>query len=553
MTAFKIILCLFLFISTTGNASTHAHRQKPKTTRPFHVAKASPLPTDLSCLQLNCLLDLTGYEYYQNVTFDPQLAINPKNPKNMVLVLQQDVLTNAAYNGSATLGVAALYTMDGGSTWSQSNLVLSRCQGATNYKANDNFMSAYFPSVTFDKEGNCYILSSSYNLFAGDHQPNINVSEGNIVAKSVNGGISWDQVSAAFRDDGSCHFLDFPQIYGDPFRKNTVYIVSSDHTCLSGDCDDPNYTGNQNIFFQKTTDGGTTWSDPILIDSFPPVDRVKCTPRPILNQIITLPDHHHTLVVTTVIQSHVPGELVPVPQDKIYLWRSKDGGNTWKRYVVDDNVAHVMAVDPDSSDPYLPVTGLIIKDMAVNYTNGYLYIVYANPQFNPTGEAGCVIRLSKDGGKTWSPPQPINPKTVDVQTFLPSVAVAEDGSVGVLFYDFRFNTKEDPKWNTDVWFALYDKELNHRYGEVRLTKESFDTNLAIRGYNGVDPANCLFDYYLSSNIGLEPNGNNFEATFTITNDNCPVTGIAEFPCDSFPLSRDGCNRQDVVYVHIHRH
>lgn len=546
---FQRLIALSLLI----NASAYCHYVAcPKVSKPFHVARTSPLPHDLTCLNLNCPSELTGYEFYHNVTFDPQLAVNPKNPKNMVLVMQQDVLTNAEYNGSATLSVATLYTMDGGKTWNQSDLVLSRCQDATNYKANDNFMSAYFPSVTFDKSGNCYVLSSSYNLFSADHQPEINMDEGNIVAKSTDGGISWNQVSAPYRDDGTCHFLDFPQIYGDPYRKNTVYIVSSDHTCLvSEDCADPNYTGNQNIIFQKTTDGGTTWTEPTIVDSFPPDNFDTCTPRPILNQLVVLPDRHNTLIITSVLQTHVPGDLVPVPSDRIYLWRSKDGGDTWKRYNAAHNVPHVMAVDPDSSDPFLPVTGLIIKDMAVNQDNGFLYIVYADPKFNPNGGAGCVIRVSRNGGKTWSRPRPINPKTLDVQTFLPSISIAKDGTVGVLFYDFRYNTPGDPIWNTDVWLALYDKNLNHRR-EFRLTKESFDTRLAIRGYNGVDPANCLFDYYLSSNIGLEANGNDFEATFVVTNDNCSETGIATFPCDAFPLSTDFCNRQDVVYVHIDR-
>ncbi|MCE5293607.1 MAG: glycoside hydrolase [Chlamydiales bacterium] len=548
---FHYLLGLSLLICSTAYCS-HKHQPKPKFKEPLHIARTSPLPSDLSCLQLNNMQDLIGYEFYQNVTFDPQLAINPKNPKNMVIVMQQDVLTNAVYNGSATLSVATLYTMDGGKSWNQSDLVLSRCQGATNYKGNDNFMSAYFPSVTFDKEGNCYVLSSSYNLFSADHKPDINVAEGNIVAKSADGGISWDQVSSSFRDDGSCHFLDFPQIYGDRYRKNTVYIVSSDHTCLAGDCEDPNYTGNQNIFFQRSTDGGTTWTNPILIDSFPPDDTDSCTPRPILNQLVVLPDRHNTLVVTTVLQSHVPGDIIPAPYDKIYLWRSKDGGNTWKRYTVDDDVSHVMAVDPESSDPVLPITGLIVKDMAVNHSNGYLYIVYADPQFNPTKGAGCVMRLSKDGGKTWSKERPINIDSLDVQTFLPSISVAEDGTVAILFYDFRKNILGDPYLSTDVWLALFDKDLQHRYREVRLTKKSFNTRLAIRGYNGVDPSQCLFDYYLSSNIGLEPNGNNFEATFVVTNDQCAETGIATFPCDSFPLSVDTCNRQDVVYLHIER-
>jgi len=542
--------CLLFSVTCSAHVCTH---KKPKSTRPLHIAKVSPLPPDLTCLRLNNPADLTGYEFYQNVTFDPQLAVNPKNPKNMVLVIQQDVLTNAVYNGSATLSMATLYTMDGGISWNQSDLVFSRCQGATNYKANDNFMSAYFPSVTFDREGNCYVLSSSYNLFSANQKCEDNYDEGNVVAKSTNGGISWDQVSAAYRDDGTCHFLDFPQIKGDRYRKNTVYIVSSDHTCLvSEDCSDPDFTGNQNVLFQKSTDGGISWSDPLIIGSFPPDDTENCTPRPILNQLVVLPDHHNTLLVTTVLQSHVPGHLVPTPSDKILLWRSEDGGDTWKEYVVTDSVEHVMAIDPDSSDPILPITGLIIKDMAVNHSNGWVYIAYADPDFNHSGSAGCVIRVSKDGGKSWSDSRPINPKTVDVQTFMPSVAVAEDGTVAVLFYDNRHFSPGDERLNTDVWVSFFNKELDHYYGEMRLTKHSFDTRMTVRGYNGVDPENCQFDYYLSSNIGMEPNGNNFEATFVVTNEGCPIASIGQFPCDSFPFQIDTCNRQDVVYVHIKR-
>ncbi|MBS0637025.1 MAG: exo-alpha-sialidase [Verrucomicrobia bacterium] len=542
-------LLWLIFFST----STCFGALKAKPHAPVHTTRLSPLPDDLSCLRVNDPAELRGYEYFKNVTFDPQLAINPHNPKNMVMVLQQDVLTNAIYNGSATLGVAALYTFDGGHTWDYSDLVLSRCQGATAFKGNDNFISAYFPSVTFDKEGNCYILSSSYNLFNANAKTLPNMCEGNIVAKSTNGGITWNRAQSAFRDDGTCHFLDFPQIQGDPYRSSTLYIVSSDHTCLVQDqCQDENANGNQNVFFQKSTDGGNHWSAPLIIDSFVPIDFDICIPRPILNQLFVLPDRHNTLLVSTVLQKHVPDDISPTLPDSILVWRSKDQGETWKGYTITENIRHQMAVDPDSADPVLPVTGLLMKDMAVNPSNGYVYVVYADPQFNPTGQAGCVIRVSKDGGKTWSRPKPVNPKTTNIQTFLPSVAIAKDGTVGVLFYDFRHFTPGEESLKTDVWLSLFDKNLDKHQGEVRLTKESFNSRLAIRGYNGVDATTCHFDYYLSSNIGLEANGNHFEACFVVTNDGCPEAQIASFPCDSFSLSVDTCNRQDVVYVHIHR-
>ncbi len=544
--------CMYLYASE-HSCTSHVYKHKPRVSKLQHVTNISRLPPDLACLRLNNPVgDLTGYAFYQNVAFDPQIAVNPKNCHNIVIVAQQDLLSNARYNAAVPLSVIVLYTFDGGETWNQSNLVLSRAQGATNYKANNNFLAAYFPSVTFDSDGNCYVMSTSYSLFAADHKPQINLDEGNIVVKSVDGGKSWTRAQAAFRDDGSCHFLDFSQIKGDPYRKHTLYIVAADETCgVADSCTDPSYNGNQNITFQKSSDAGTTWSQVSLIASIPADNINTCTPIPAFNQLEVLPDHDHTLLVTSCIQESVSDVVDLPPPDRILAFRSKDCGNTWTSYTVADNIPHVIVVDPDT--PILPVTDFVTKDMTVSHCNGNVYIVYSDPLFNPTGQAGCVIRRSKDGGKTWSNPRPVNPKTVGVQTFLPTVAVAKDGVVGVLFYDFREFVPGNPKLSTDVWLSLFDEDLQHHYGEVRLTPESFDARLSIRGYNGVDPVNCLFDYYLSAHVGLKAAGNDFIASFIVTNGNCNTASIAEFPCDSFPLFTDDCNRQDVTFVRIHRH
>ncbi|MBS0655021.1 MAG: exo-alpha-sialidase [Verrucomicrobia bacterium] len=558
----KVYIGIFLsFLSTICHAgssdrfcTSHVYEHKPEVLPLMHVTNISRLPPSLSCLSINNHANLTGYGWYQNVAFDSQISVNPKNPDNMIIVAQQDTLSNAHYQGALPLSVIVLYTVDGGTTWNESDLILSRCQGATNYKANNNFLAAYFPTVTFGPEGNCYVFFNGYNLFAANQMPDVSLDEGNIVAKSIDGGKSWNQITSTFRDDGSCHYLDYPDILADPYRKNTLYVVSSDDTCfLSGSCTDPDFTGNLNITFQKSTDAGASWSPVSLIASFPPDNPTTCTPLPILNQIAVLPDHKHTLLVTSMLEESPPDSLNPTPYDRLLAWRSSDGGETWHMHTVADNIPHILVVDPDTSNPVLPVTDWTTKDMAISRCNGNVYVVYSDPQFTTAGQAGCVIKMSKDGGKSWSKPRPVNPNSLNTQAFMPTVAVAKDGTVGVLFYDFRHFTSGSPELSTDVWMSFFDKDLKHCSEEVRLTPTSFDTRKSIRGYNGVDQMNCYFDYYLSNHVGLYANGNDFIAAFTITNGFCEQATIGTYPCDSFPLSTDDCNRQDIAYVRICRH
>jgi hypothetical protein len=531
-----------------------SYKGEPKVGPLIQVTGLSRLPPNLVCLNLNePSKALTGYTWYSDVAFDAQIAVNPKNPKNIIIVAQQDVLTNASTNKSLPLAIIAMYTIDGGQTWNESDLVLSRCQGATLYQQSDNFQSAFFPSVSFDGDGNCYVLSSSYNLFAANHQPTVNTLEGNIVAKSTDGGASWTRVSAATRDDGMCHFLDFPRIKADPYRDNTVYIVSDDLKCLvKGTCTDPNFNGTQNITFQKSVDGGFSWTPPAILASFPPDNTTECTPTPFAVQLGVLPNHKHTLLVSSMIAENPSDDVDGTAFNRVLAWRSKNGGRTWTKSTVASGVSQALPFDPATSDPKLPFTDLPSKDMAVSECNGNVYIVYADPQFNPNGEAGCVIKMSRDGGKTWSKPQPINPKTVDVQTFIPAVAVAKDGTVAVLFYDFRHFKDGDPALKTDVWVSFFDKNLAYK-GEVRLTPKSFDARKSIRGFNGIDLPNCIFDYYIAQIAGLEAVGNDFVASFTFTNDLCEVVRHGNWPCDAFSVITQACNRQNIAFVHIKRH
>ena len=112
----------------------------------------------------------------------------------------------------------------------------------------------------------------------------------------------------------------------------------------------------------------------------------------------------------------------------------------WAPHVAYQNGMMAEVTDPD--DPSLVYfTYTLGVDSKMNPKTGELYITWAdakaNPNSTPSNPAAGGFRRSKDGGVTWSAPIVANPTTLGVQTFSPAIAIAQDGTVGVCFYDFR--------------------------------------------------------------------------------------------------------------------
>jgi hypothetical protein len=193
-----------------------------------------------------------------------------------------------------------------------------------------------------------------------------------------------------------------------------------------------------------------------------------------------------------------------------------------------------------------PISGFTVgittqSQIAKNQKNNWLYVVYDTPQFNPNGQAGAAIQFSKDGGLTWSEPRPVNPNSLSAQAFLPSVSVAKDGTVAVLFYDFRNYQPGDKSLKTDVWVSFFNKNLKFK-GEVRLTPNSFDSRQAIRRLTDGD-------FYLADYVKIQAVGNDFVAAFPITN---PPYGVQPSPIPGKTFLKDFRNRQNVVFTKIIR-
>jgi hypothetical protein len=284
------------------------------------------------------------------------------------------------------------------------------------------------------------------------------------------------------------------------------------------------------------------------------------------HQIVTLPD----------------GRLVNVSRASIItsdinffertIIRSFDNGETWEQtakiipsstvggYVAFD--AELAAASGGAVQNTVRSAGSI-PDIAVNRTNGFMYVAWQD--VDPTFSfIGVFVSMSKDGGDTWSEPITVGGGDPTADGFLsyaqlPAVHVADDGTVGVLFFDDRndvicpdlnLSHEENPEcftiledgsvqagpYNQDWFFKTYDADLNF-IDEQRITPESFDLRQAPNagGYFPGDYVNC------------SSADNDFVCAFTKSyNLDIPVRGNP--PDDVLAFDED--NRQDMFFTRV---
>jgi hypothetical protein len=136
-------------------------------------------------------------------------------------------------------------------------------------------------------------------------------------------------------------------------------------------------------------------------------------------------------------------------------------------------------------------------------------------RFSPAGSHNDIaLTRSTDGGRTWSPAIKVNSTPAALtghngHAFTPWVHVLSDGTVGVSYYDFRFNDPTTGGTDTDHWLvhchaSSEDCSLASSWDEeVRVTPQSFDSRQApvARGF------------FLGDYVGLDDDGTRFAAFF----------------------------------------
>jgi hypothetical protein len=443
---------------------------------------------------------------YRNSETEPYLAVNPVNPDNMIAAWHQD-----RWSTGAAQGLGAAYTFDGGDTWAFVNVPFTRCSGAEPGSAGD-YGRASDPWISFGPDGTAHFMA-----LVADDTPNRN---GMAVARSSDGGVTWTepQIIKAnpARDIGASLFHDKNSITADPFDPDLVYAT---WTLFRN--------GVTSLLVARSTNGGEKWGPPIPIATFGNVSPAEVAFFRQGAQIVVLPDG---TLVNAFYRILFDQKNLVVSFEQA-LFRSEDGKH-WDR--MDIAVADFIPANAFDPELGIPVRDAgQIPDIAVDDSTGALYVTWQ--QLNSEGRVEVVVSRSIDGGFTGSPPIRVSRQPESVQSFLPAVSVNDDGTVGVLYYDYRNDVLGDASLSTDVHLALFDSDLLFQE-ERPLTEESFDMRqMVITGFRGYFPG----DY-----VGLDAAGADFVAAFTVAN---PLGLPVEFP-QSPGLFVDANNRQDIVFA-----
>jgi Neuraminidase (sialidase) len=332
------------------------------------------------------------------------ITVNPANPGNIIATWKQDV--GPALQSRSDLIASSL---DGGRTWKRRTIRgLTKCTGGTADAASDPWLSA-------GGDGTVYFSGLAADL--STDPPTTAV----VASHSSNGGRRW---SAAATVAAPLQGNEHDAITGSPMLAGHAYLAFANFLAAA-------LPRTNTLEFSRTTDGGATWSPPVLIDQPGPF-QIDFAPR-----ILVLPDG-------TLLTIFGRADL-EVGLGQLYATRSLDEGRTWLPPVLaGSKPIRPPSFDPETGDE-LPQPNFPSAAVA---PDGSVYVAFEDST-SPTSGAIGVAR-SRDGGRTWtSAPLP----GVTAFAFEPAIAVDEHGTVGVTWYDLRNDRPGDAALTADVWFA----------------------------------------------------------------------------------------------------
>ena len=413
---------------------------------------------------------------------EPWIVVNPTNPNNIVGVWRQDV---DFLFGGFVVGVS----FDGGGSW-QSVVIPGHIQCA-----DGSFMWGSDPWLTFAPNGDLYFTSTVHDTRPGGQD----IRSAALVSKSTDSGLTWG-APITLIENGPRPISDKGSITADPTNAQFVYAIWTDS----------HSSGRGQAVFARTTNAGLSWEPARVIYDPLGIDVTSG------HQIVVLPDGMLADLFTHSVWRNAKGGA---PHDDLFLTvlRSADRGATWGTPIRAVQMFPARVFDPDTGRTVNTSASSIsaLPEVAVDPNNGNLYAVWEDARFTPSQANAIAFSMSTDGGSTWSSPIKINKTPTNIlpanqQAFTPSIAVAADGTVGVSYYDFRFNDAS-PGLPTDYWFVHAHPTAPGgltnpaNWGdELRLTDTSFD----------MEQAPAVGGFFVGDYEGLASGGNDFLAFFS---------------------------------------
>ncbi|MDE2091400.1 MAG: exo-alpha-sialidase [Gammaproteobacteria bacterium] len=374
------------------------------------VSGASPYPS-------GCGGTMPGSVNYEEAEVEPYVAVNPTNPSNLIGIWQQD-----RWSDGGAHGLVIARSLDDGNTWNEQPINLSICGGGNSGNGGD-YGRASDPWVTFSPNGVAYVISISFtgNIMAAGSLSSV------LVSSSSDAGATWS-APATLILDGASAFNDKETITADPNNPNFVYAV----------WDRLDNSGHGPAYFARTTDAGASWQTAV------PIYDPGINNQTISNEIVGLADG--TLVD---VFEEIDGTNTNNASATLKVITSTDNGATWSAPVTVAQDLSVGTRDPNTGATVRAGAGL--PQMAAGPGNK-LVLVWQDGRFSNGQRDGIALSQSADDGQTWSMPVEIN-SVSSVPAFTPSVAVLNDGTIGVSYFDFRNNTSNPSQLITDYWFT----------------------------------------------------------------------------------------------------
>jgi hypothetical protein len=355
-------------------------------------------------------------ERQPNSEAEPSVAVDPRDPQKLIAAWQQDRFVAA---GGALSDLVAV-SEDRGRHWQKRKIpAASVCTGGSDERTSD-------PWVSIGRDGRAYVGILTFDVFPG--LEDFGTPTQQRVSRSHKGGRSFNP-PAVIADDET--YNDRGAVTADPARRGHAYHAWVKRSGTFGE--------SGVAMFSRTTDGGDTWTPQREIHA----PRPGTLPDPTLIEV--LPDGTLLYFFLLANGSPVIGAPELIPFD-VMVMRSTDLGDTWSEPQMIGTIPHPVA--PEDPETGAEVRAFPVIDTAIA-KDGTAYVVW-NEIFSEHSSEIFFSR-SRDGGRSWSAPGTV--ASVPTQAFIPGVAVAREGVVGVSWDDFTGDVPGDDKLTTRVWFA----------------------------------------------------------------------------------------------------